>query len=353
MTWRSRIAYARANPRAALAACAARLSRAAGSIASAILARLLRQPLFADAVWRALTQDRRWTPARNLAVGAEIMRRCRAIPDPNGANRYLPHRWRRIFVGLRERTRTDVDWRAGPVFLNFGAGDRNPMALPLLAVLAGASRAIALEPGPVRADVATVTLQETLWDVVRDPAAYGLVGANLGRLRDALDADALARGDPIEKILATGRLEFSRATGEAAGFADGSIDLVYSRSVLEHVTSIEAAMARLVAALKPGGVMLHDIALDSHDLRDPVAFYYTEQPVEPGSLAGLNGWRLSDYVALFERLGCTVEIARTETLPPGSVDRARLLPRFATRTDSDLSTIRAELLVRKPKSPPS
>jgi SAM-dependent methyltransferase len=351
MNWRSRWAYFRAEPRAAFSAVASRVQAVARALASMALARLLRRPPFADSVWRALLGDSSWTPGNNLAVGAEIMRRVRAIPDPSGANRYLPHRWRRIFVELRRATEADIDWRAGPVFLNFGAGDRNPLALPLLAALAGASRAISLEPGPVRAEIATVTLQETLWDVVRDPAAYGLEAADLGRLRASLDADALARGDSLSAILARGRLELSREPGETAALPSASVDLVYSRSVLEHVIEIEAAMVRLVEALKPGGVMLHDIALDAHDLYDPLALYYAERSSAPGEFAALNGWRLSDYLRLFDRLGCAVEVLRTETVPLATLDRSRLLTRYAGRSDADLLTIGAVLLVRKPKPP--
>jgi SAM-dependent methyltransferase len=353
VNWGRRAAFVRAHPRAALTAAAARIAARAQSLASAAFARLLRLPIFAGAIWRALCADPAWTPANNLAVGAEIMRRVRAIPDPAGANRYLPHRWRRIFVDIRTATAADIDWSVGPVFLNFGAGDRNPLALSMLAALAGASRAIALEPGPLRADVATATLQETLWDVVRDPSAYGLAASDLGRLRSALDADALARGDKLADVLAAGRIELSRAPGEASVFPPGSIDLVYSRSVLEHVIEIETAMARLVDALKPGGIMMHDVALDAHDADDPLAHCYVERPGDPGGYAGLNGWRLSDYLKLFGRLGCAAEVVRTETIPLTRLDRKRLLPRFSGYSDADLLTVRAMLMVRKPKPPTS
>ncbi len=91
-----------------------------------------------------------------------------------------------IFNESRALIAKDVDWITGPVFLSFGAEDRNPIGLPFLAVLAGASRGIALEPGALCIEVTTVTLQETLWHVVRDSGAYGLTAADSGRLRSAL-----------------------------------------------------------------------------------------------------------------------------------------------------------------------
>jgi SAM-dependent methyltransferase len=132
-------------------------------------------------------------------------------------------------------------------------------------------------------------------------------------------------------------------------FSPGSIDIVYSRSVLEHVMEIEAAMAGLVRALRPGGIMFHDIGLDAHDSRDPIGFYYAARGRAVDVYSGLNLWRLSDFIALFEKLGCKVEIIATETLPLSRIDRSRLLPHFAGRSDEDLRTIGAKLLIRKPR----
>lgn len=307
----------------------------------------MRRHSVRGAVWRALRTEPGWTPQPNLSIGAEILRRVRLIPDPQGANRNLPHRWRIIFNEIRALTGNDVDWSAGPVFLSFGAGDRHPMGLPFLAGLAGASKAIALEPGPIREEFATATLQETLWDVVRDPAAYKLTMTDLGRLASIVDPDALWRGDPLSAVISKGSLELLRSAGERAEFASESIDVVYSRSVLEHVIEIEAAMTVLVRALRPGGIMFHDIGLDAHDSRDPIGFYYAERGHAADMYSGLNFWRLSDFVALFERLGCTVEIAWTQVLPQAQIDRSRIVSRFASYSDDDLRTVGAKLLIRK------
>ncbi len=347
MSFLARMALALRDPRRAAISIGRRLSSPLDRIYAGVLARLLRRPAGSVAVWNALRANTEWTPQPNLTVAAEILRRVRSIPDPEGANRYLPHRWRMIFREMRELTAKDIDWSTGPVFLNFGAGDRHPMGLPFLAVLAGASKGIALEPGSLRDEIVTATLQETLWDVVRNPAAYGLTAADLGRLRTVLDADALWRGDPLPLVLSKGCLELSRSAGESAGFTPESIDIVYSRSVLEHVIEIEAAMAELVRALRPGGVMFHDIGLDAHDTRDPIGFYYAERGRAADAYSGLNQLRLGDFVALFEKLDCTVEIAAIETIPLSRIDRRRLILRFADRSDDDLRTIGAKLLIRK------
>lgn len=346
---RSRAVVALRNPHHAITVVTQKIAEFATRQYEAFLAYLLKKSLAPGAVWRTLVVSKDWMPQPAQAVASEILRRVRLIHDPDGGNRYLPHRWRIIFNEIRTLTAMDIDWTSGPVFLSFGAGDRNPMGLPFLAVLAGASKGIALEPGPLRDELTTATLQETLWDLVRDPQAYGLTAADLGRLRTALNADALWRGDPLPIVLSKGCLELSRSTGEKSSFASGSIDIIYSRSVLEHVIEIEMAMAELVRALKPGGVMFHHIGLDAHDSRDPISFYYAERGSAANFYSGLNFWRMSDYVHLFERLGCVVEVVNTETVPQARIDRSRLIPYFVGYSDEDLRTIVAKMLVRKPR----
>lgn len=325
------------------------LAKRVGDVARRSLVELLRRPKFQNTVWEALRADPAWTPQPNIAVAGEIMRRVRSIEDAVGANRYLPERWRQIFIEIREVTGPYVDWTKAPNFLNFGAGDRNPMALPLLCALAGAGRSYALEPGRLRTEITTVTLQETLWDVACNPPRYGLTAGDLARLATAVDARAFRRGGTLAEVLRGGTLELLAVTGESIPLPPHSLDLVYSRSTLEHVLDIETAMAKLVGCLRVGGVMYHDIGLDSHDVGDPVAFYYAERRPQDDRLADLNSLRLSDFVRLFESLGCAVEIVERSLIAADALQRERLIERFRTYGDDDLRTTRAKLLVRREK----
>lgn len=49
---------------------------------------------------------------------------------------------------------------------------------------------------------------------------------------------------------------YARAVAEALPFPDGAFDLVYCLSTLEHVASVEAAVAEMVRVLRPGGAVL-------------------------------------------------------------------------------------------------
>lgn len=53
------------------------------------------------------------------------------------------------------------------------------------------------------------------------------------------------------------RLEFVHGTLEHLPLADQSVDLIYSRAVLEHVGNIEVATREMARVLKPGGLCLH------------------------------------------------------------------------------------------------
>lgn len=325
------------------------LTKCAADVACRSLVTLLRMPMFQNTVWAALCSDTAWTPQPNIAVAGEIMRRVRSIQDAAGANRYLPERWRQIFVEIRDVTGPYIDWTKAPSFLNFGAGDRNPMALPLLCALAGAGRSYALEPASLRTEIVIVTLQETLWDVVCNPPRYGLAVGDLARLATAVDSQAFHRGGTLAEVLRGGTLGLLAVGGEDIPLPPQSLDIVYSRSTLEHVLNIETAMIKLVSCLRVGGVMYHDIALDSHDVGNPVAFYYTERPPQDDRYADLNFLRLSDFVRLFEGLGCTVEIVERSLIATDALQRERLIERFRSYDDDDLRTTRAKLLVRRTK----
>lgn len=324
-----------------------RLSVATSSFASGLIAQVLATPMGREAVWKAMHRDANWTPQPNVAIAAEIQRRIRQIPDPEGSNRYLPHRWRMIFNEIRAATAGKVDWSADPVCLNFGAGDRNPAALSLLFGLAGASTSYVLEPGAIRRDIATATLQETLWDVVCAPESYGLSLGSVARLPQLLNSQALFHGKALDDVLDQPAIRLLRDVGERLSIPPQSLDFVYSRSVLEHVMRIEDAMTQLVKALKIGGFMFHDIGLSAHDTVSPITFYYKERGIADNPLADLNGWRKSDFVALFESLGCSVQIGDEEKVPVEAIDRNSLVPRFQKYCDDDLRTVQSKMLVTR------
>jgi len=89
---------------------------------------------------------------------------------------------------------------------------------------------------------------------------------------------------------------------------DNSIDLVLSSSVLEHVLDPEKLFLDLTRVSKKEGVMLHLIDYRDHFFKYPYHFLQFSKKswnrfLNPGDLPG---WRLSDHLKIFKKLGFSV-----------------------------------------------
>jgi 2-polyprenyl-3-methyl-5-hydroxy-6-metoxy-1,4-benzoquinol methylase len=79
---------------------------------------------------------------------------------------------------------------------------------------------------------------------------------------------------------------------------DGAFDLVHARAVLEHIAERERALARMVAAVRPGGwVVVEDI--DAEGVMASAMMRYTQPP----ELAALYERAVRGLTALFKAIG--------------------------------------------------
>lgn len=120
------------------------------------------------------------------------------------------------------------------------------------------------------------------YDTVRHLDA-GLTFRMLAALGVHLDSIAEACGDPVEKVrqrhrellqahevyelLSRAQVDYNApADARATRLAPGSVDLVYSNSVMEHVPKdiIRALMCESKRILRPGGLALHNVACNDH-----------------------------------------------------------------------------------------
>ena len=129
-----------------------------------------------------------------------------------------------------------------------------------------------------------------------------------------------------------------------------SIDVIFSNSVLEHVTKPDELTTELKRALKPGGCMVHAIDYRDHFFKYPFHFLQFSKKtwdrwLNPGDLPRQ---RISDHIELCRKNGFSVEVIRRENdYPAFSAIKGKLHPEFAGYTDEDLSTITAVLIVRR------
>lgn len=82
---------------------------------------------------------------------------------------------------------------------------------------------------------------------------------------------------------------------------EGRVDLIYSGSVLEHVTDPRAVFLALRAWLRPGGAMAHCVDLTSHErVHNPFIMltfpgWLWQRALSPRAPCLLNRWRVGDY----------------------------------------------------------
>lgn len=137
---------------------------------------------------------------------------------------------------------------------------------------------------------------------------------------------------------------------DSASVEPGSVDLVISQAVLEHVEDLEATYGALAHWLKPGAVMSHAIDLRSHGLtRD----WYGHWTVPDSLWAVVRGRRpylinragASEHVRRMERAG--FEIVRLERALDRPAPRSSLARSFRELPDDDLATAGCFVIARK------
>jgi len=113
----------------------------------------------------------------------------------------------------------------------------------------------------------------------------------------------------------------------------GSVDLLLSTSVLEHVRDLPAFFAGCLRVLKPDGVMLHRVDYRDHFFKYPYAFLTFSDAtwsrwLDPGDLPR---WRLDDHVCAMSACGFHVEILDSSSqIAAFEQIKSQVIPRFRT-----------------------
>jgi hypothetical protein len=234
-----------------------------------------------------------------------------------------------------------------------GAGTQNPLSFPLLLFLAGAGRVWVVEPGISNDDPDWTSrwgLQELTLRVMVGAVRSRYFVRSTAELEEFAELRGLFFGPGLASALRSDVVRVVPAVLEEAAIPSQTVHLVTSRSVLEHVLDTERCFDALAAMVAPGGVMFHWIDLSAHDDRDPFAFYYDAPPVStpPGRRDGLNGLRLSDYLAAFEKRGFACRVVERTIVADYDLHRRPLLPRYRGYDAEDLRCRRAVVVARAP-----
>jgi len=217
------------------------------------------------------------------------------------------------------------DYLRDKVLLEYGPGDLPGVALLMYAY--GAEKVYCVDRFPL------VALSE------KNQRA-------LAAMLAALPADARARAMAAFRgsALDSNAVEYLVRADGLSGI-DATIDLVFSRAVLEHVNDLDATFRDMANALRPGGRALHQVDLKSHGLHkaNRLDFLTWRDSVWDLMYSGKgfpNRHRVDRYRQAAASAGlATTALRPTELARQHEIDdvRPRLAPRFRALPDEDLA----------------
>lgn len=174
-------------------------------------------------------------------------------------------------------------------------------------------------------------------------------------------AKAISAGTRIS--VATDNVVDYRAPADASAttLLGGSIDCVFSNSVLEHVPTavIEAIYAECMRVLRPGGIMCHSVNCGDHYAYSDRAIHqlhylqFSPQEWSRWNNAFLyqNRLRAKDFTELARNAGFDVELDKSRTTPQKLAQLDSLPgvdPSFAHYTREQLAITNIDFIARKP-----
>ena len=136
---------------------------------------------------------------------------------------------------------------------------------------------------------------------------------------------------------------------------NGSVDIVLSRAVLEHVDDLDATFQDMFTALKPGGIAVHKVDLRSHGLHrsNPLDFLVWPDWLWR-SMYSHKGAPNRHRVDAYRRVVSRLPVMSVEFLTTSSADalhvnavRPKLAKPFRGIPDEDLACLGFWLLMRK------
>jgi hypothetical protein len=287
------------------------------------------------------------------------------------APRYCYSVWLRHLVMAR-RSGLPAD---PEVIAELGPGDS--LGIGLCAVLTGARRYLAFDVVRYADTERNLRVFDELVELLRsrapipDEDEYARVDPRL----DSYDFPGdILTDDRLTRALAPDRVAAARAAlvrGEEGAPGDieisyaapwhdpevvraGSVDMIVSQAVLEHVTDLPLTYRAMYEWVKPGGVVAHSIDFRSHTYAREWNGHWAYSDRLWRLTVGnrpflLNREPVSTHLALMAETGFEIVHSQVRQSSNGIV-RERLAPRFRGMSDQDLTTQAAFVQARKPEA---
>ena len=305
----------------------------------------------------------------NWRIKGAVQKALSILPFGVAANDLL-----RAAVGGRRRlddeiaTKVEADWlvlaahmrrlglpMAGREYLEIGTGWYP--TLPFCFSLSGASRSRTFDLTRHMNAAMTARLVDCL------EAHLPAIAKAAGRELPAVEADyrALAAAGSLEARLAAARVDYhAPADATRTGLPEGSVDVVYSNSVLEHVPRavIAAMMAETRRILRPGGVAIHSVNCGDHyayfdrSITQVNYLAYTEREWRKwnNDIQYQNRLRARDFLALAGEAGLELVFEEHHAKPRllEQVAAMRIAPEFRDYPPEQLACTSIDFVARRP-----
>lgn len=273
-------------------------------------------------------------------IGAKIV--LSRLPVPYGLWRRLslfrhgtmddPAHAVRVFKSHADRAASVRALPPGFTMLELGPGDS--LFSAVVARTLGCARSYLVDAGPF---------------AVRDLDAYRHLAATLREM--GYDPPDLGGATSLEDVLsAVGATYLTEGVRSLASIPDGSVDLVWSSVVLEHVPKAEFAelMLELRRVLKPAGVMSHSVDLRDHLANGQNNLRFSESVWE-GALfrsAGFYTNRIgfNEMLSHFAEAGFDHRLTMVDRWPGPPLPLGKLHPDFRSRTEEERSVAGFEIV---------
>lgn len=232
----------------------------------------------------------------------------------------------------------------GGQIVDYGCGTLSSFNQAIILCANGARHVHAVEPGAIRWKMARHAAMETVKAIFTRPADFRIselpdedMRANVARIDFGALYDGAGNAADLGPI--TLRQWLSEIDGARA-------DLILSTSVLEHVSDLVGEMTKQATILADTGLAVH--AVDFTDHRHAHPEYETFKFYYDGGMLDCNGLRLSEMADVISGAGLSCHIVERANVPASEIRRGELIERFTGKSDDDLTTRAATLLLSRP-----
>lgn len=240
------------------------------------------------------------------------------------------------------------------LFVDFGAGAHDPIALSTYFYLNGFNQVLANDMlAPRNLTYSALSMRDILADMHAKPELFLLPGSDLDlyqkRLRE-FDTEAFGEGKFYDGFAGTdGRVSYVVDDIVKTGIKPNSVSIVVSFAVFEHVSDMDGVLDFLFESTAPGGLGFHFIDLADHRSYrkdgqfDPFSFL-----TEKEGPANINRLRKSEQQGAFTDAGFVILSSEGKTAKIPESTRKKFLPKWARMSEGDKSSIGVTLHVQKP-----